>query len=70
MSPLERVPALQMLYSDRPEALAEMLFKSYNDAGDHPWRTYDGKAVPRWEDLGPDVQAKWTAAAVCVLRVR
>lgn len=50
-----------------PEAedLARSMFNAYNAQGPNPWKTHDGKLVPKWEELGEQVQAKWRAAALC-----
>lgn len=40
-------------------------YQRYNDAGDPEtaWKTFNGGEVPRLRDVGPNVQAKWAAAA-------
>lgn len=43
--------------------LAEELFNAYNEEGPHPWKTFDGRDVPRWHAINDAVRAKWTAAA-------
>lgn len=44
-----------------PTELAQAAYKAY---GDHTGGlTYDGRPMPAWDDLGPTVQAAWTAAA-------
>lgn len=53
-------------YDDRP--LEQALFEAYNESGPNPWKAYDGKPVPTWEQLpslphGPQVMAKWKAVA-------
>lgn len=45
------------------EALARMMFDAYNEQGPNPWKTFDGRDVPRWEQLNDQVRAKWIAAA-------
>lgn len=45
------------------EDLAKKMFDAYNEQGPNPWKTWDGKDVPRWNDLSDQVRAKWTAAA-------
>lgn len=59
---------LRMEQRTREEAagdlgLAEELFNAYNEEGPHPWKTWDGKDVPRWDAINEQVRAKWTAAA-------
>ncbi len=49
-------------------ALAIAMFAAYNEAGPTPWKTWDGKDVPRWGDLNDAVRAKWEAAAEEALR--
>lgn len=41
--------------------LARDMFNAYNERGG--WKTFDGRPVPKWEDLGDEVQARWVAAA-------
>jgi hypothetical protein len=43
--------------------LGEALFNAYNDQGPNPWKTFDGRDVPRWPDLSDQVRAKWRAVA-------
>lgn len=43
--------------------MAEALFNAYNDQGPNPWKTFDGRDVPRWPDLSIQVKIKWEAAA-------
>lgn len=47
--------------------LAEKMFNAYNEVGT-PWKTFDGRDVPRWPDINDAVRAKWTAAATTALR--
>lgn len=47
------------------EQIAKAAFEAYNEKvqpGQTPWKTFDGRDVPRWEALGDAVQAKWMAA--------
>lgn len=41
--------------------IAQQLFDAYNEKGPNPWKTHDGKDVPRWDALGAQVQGKWVA---------
>lgn len=43
--------------------LAIKMFNAYNQEGPNPWKTWDGKDVPRWNDLNDQVRGKWIAAA-------
>lgn len=45
------------------ESRAVRMFNAYNGQGPNPWKTWDGKDVPRWEQLNDQVRAKWEAAA-------
>lgn len=49
------------------DELAELMFDAYNAAGPNPWKTFDGRDVPRWSRCGEQVQAKWAAAAKCAM---
>lgn len=42
---------------------AKAMFEAYNAQGPNPNKTWDGKDVPPWEQLGDQVQGKWLAAA-------
>lgn len=44
------------------ETKAIAAFGRYNAQGPNPWKTWDGKAVPRWDELNDQVRAKWRAA--------
>lgn len=44
-------------------ALAREMFEAYNSQGPNPWKTFDGRDVPKWDELGEQVTAKWLAAA-------
>ena len=48
--------------------LAEKLFNTYNEQGPNPWKTWDGKDVPKWGRLGNQVTAKWMAVALEAMR--
>jgi hypothetical protein len=43
--------------------LAKTMFDAYNEQGLNPWKTFDGRDVPRWDELNDQVRAKWIAAA-------
>jgi hypothetical protein len=43
--------------------MAEQLFNAYNEQGPNPWKTWDGKDVPRWDAINDQVRAKWRAVA-------
>lgn len=45
------------------EIIAEQLFNAYNEQDPNPWKTFDGRNVPRWKDLNDQVRGKWVAAA-------
>lgn len=42
---------------------AEAMFNAYNEQGPNPWKTFDGRDVPRWDQVSDQVRAKWIAAA-------
>lgn len=46
-----------------PLSRAIKAFNAYNEQGPNPWKTFDGRDVPRWEQLNDQVRAKWLAAA-------
>lgn len=39
------------------------LFNIYNGQGPNPWKTFDGRDVPQWENTSDQVRAKWEAVA-------
>lgn len=41
----------------------EQLFNIYNEQGPNPWKTFDGRDVPRWDAVSDQVRAKWNAVA-------
>lgn len=45
------------------EEIAQTMFDAYNSTEPNPWKTFDGRDVPRWPALGEQVQTKWRAAA-------
>jgi hypothetical protein len=46
------------------QKIARRMFDAYNGEGPNPWKTFDGRDVPRWDQLNDQVRGKWTAAAV------
>lgn len=45
------------------ESRAQQMFEAYNAQGPNPWKTFDGREVPRWPELSDQVRGKWVAAA-------
>ena len=45
------------------ERIAIEMFNAYNAEGPNPWKTFDGRPVPTWEQLNDQVRGKWLAAA-------
>jgi len=50
-----------LFFSADPTDRARSMFNAYNEQGG--WKTFDGRPVPPWEDLGDDVRGRWVAAA-------
>jgi hypothetical protein len=48
--------------------MAVSMFNAYNEQGPNPWKTFDGRDVPRWDGLNDQVRAKWLAAAEASLK--
>ena len=44
--------------------VAECAYNSYNDSGEEVtrWKSWDGKHVPKWDDLPLNVRIKWMGA--------
>jgi hypothetical protein len=52
------------------ETAARAAFVAYNEAvepGKTPWKTWDGKDVPRWDGLNDSVRAKWGASVMAAV---
>lgn len=49
-----------------PEVFGRIAFNAYNQS--KGGLTYDGKKIPPWKDLPPDVQLAWTASAKAVMQ--
>lgn len=49
--------------TETDEDRAKQMFGAYNEQGPNPWKTFDGRDVPKWDELNDQVRAKWTAAA-------
>lgn len=41
--------------------------ETMNEQGPNPWKTFDGRDVPRWDQLNDQVRAKWCAVAECAV---
>lgn len=46
--------------------IGRIAFQAYSD--EMGGKTYDGKDIPKWENVGQKVQDAWRAAGVAVLR--
>ena len=57
--------------SDDKKRLGEVGFNAYGNAGPTPWKTFDGREMPRYESLHGDVgdltKMRWEAAAMAVM---
>ncbi|HYI00575.1 hypothetical protein [Hyalangium sp.] len=47
------------------EDLARDGFNAYGDEAG--WKTYDGKQMPCWDDVGPVIRGRWRAATLRIL---
>lgn len=45
--------------------LAKTAFDAYGDYAD--WKTFDGRPMPQWEEVGFDVQSRWQASVKAVI---
>lgn len=45
------------------DLLAIEMFNAYNEHGPNAWKTFDGRPVPKWNELNDAVRDKWRAAA-------
>ncbi len=46
---------------DNPETLGQLAFNAYNES--KGGTTWDGRPIPKWADLGSEVQTAWEASA-------
>lgn len=51
----------------RADILAEKMYDTYNAAPPNPGKNYAGLPCPPWENVGAQVQKKWTAVAQAVI---
>lgn len=49
------------------DATAESAFNAYNETGSTPWKTFDGRDVPRWDAITEQVREKWRASVLRVI---
>jgi hypothetical protein len=57
------LPRVEQIRAAKIDQVAQRLFEVYNGQGPNPWKTFDGRDVPRWPELTDQVRAKWRAAA-------
>lgn len=48
------------------EFLAKKAYNAYGEFRD--WKTFDGRKMPTWEDLGEEIQQAWTKAAEAIVK--
>lgn len=61
--PFADLPRVEQIRAAKIDQVAQRLFEVYNEQGPNPWKTFDGREVPRWPELTDQVRAKWRAAA-------
>jgi hypothetical protein len=49
---------------DNPETLGQLAFNAYNES--KGGTTWDGRPIPKWADLGSEVQTAWEASATAI----
>lgn len=49
--------------------IATRFYSAYNDQGPNPWRSWDGKPVPAFSQVGGQVREKWLAVARAARRI-
>lgn len=42
-------------------SLGKIAYEAYSE--NRNWKTYDDKPMPKWDELRPEIQAAWEAAA-------
>jgi len=47
------------------EDLAHIGYDAYGAAAD--WKNYQGKPMPKWDELPPDIRMKWRAATAAIV---
>lgn len=59
------IPQKQRVTDHDVTPLAKHMFDAY---GEHcGWKAWDGRPMPRWEDLNEAVRSHWKAAALAAL---
>lgn len=63
-TPMSDLPAC--CFADQYAPLAEQLYAAYNRGGDESTAglNFQGNPCPAWDDLPPNVKAKWDAVAL------
>jgi hypothetical protein len=46
------------------EELGRIGYEAYGDHAE--WKAFDGRPMPRWDDLRPDIKEKWAVAAKAI----
>lgn len=44
--------------------LGHIGYDAYGDVAD--WKAWNGKPMPKWDELPEDIRVKWTASAVAI----
>ena len=47
------------------EALARIGYEAYGAHAE--WKAFDGRPMPRWDELRPDIKEKWAVAANAIV---
>jgi hypothetical protein len=54
------------------KTLGQVGFEAYGEAGSQPWKTFDGRDMPRWEAMeypaAALTKARWQAAADAIAK--
>lgn len=48
------------------ETFARIGYEAYGAHAD--WKAYDGKPMPKWDELRPDIKEKWAVAAEAIAK--
>lgn len=48
------------------KSLGQVGYEAYGDEAD--WKAFDGRPMPRWDELREDIKRKWNVASSAIVR--
>lgn len=52
---------------NQEKSTPQIAYEAYGQSRD--WRTYDGKPMPQWNELPPEIVTAWEAASNAIVKV-